>query len=94
MQKKMTESDPTKLEKISGSLSAGLSATTFSALAASSTPLAVFVPFLLQSLATGRQTKRVDKALKDLNEILISHDQAIKTLSDNQYKFIGRIFRD
>ena len=87
----MIKIDPTKLEKISGGLPAGISATTFSALAALSTPLAVFVPFLLQSLATGRHTKRVDNALKDINEILISHEQAITDLTDNQFRLINEV---
>ncbi len=87
----MKISEPTTLEKVSGSISAGIAANTFSTLAASSTPLAVFVPFLLQSLATGRHTKRVDKALNEINEILALHEESIKNISDTQFKLINEV---
>ena len=78
-----------KLEKITGSLAAGVTGTTVAALGSSITPLAAFVPFLLQSLATKRQSERIDNALKEINAILESHGDAIRDLSDPKYKLVG-----
>jgi hypothetical protein len=77
------------LEKITGSLAAGVTGTTVAALGSSITPLAAFVPFLLQSLATKRQSERIDNALKEINAILESHGDAIRELSDPKYKLVG-----
>jgi hypothetical protein len=81
--------DASNLEKRAGSLAAGVAGTAVSALGSSITPLAAFVPFLLQSLATKRQSARIDKALKEINAILMSHGDAIRELSDPKYKLIG-----
>jgi hypothetical protein len=81
--------DASNLEKRAGSLAAGVAGTAVATLGSSITPLAAFVPFLLQSLATKRQSERIDNALKEINAILESHGDAIRELSDPKYKLIG-----
>jgi hypothetical protein len=87
----MNKPEPTKLETVSGSLPAGIATNAIAIFGTSVTPLAAFVPYLLQSLATRRHAKRVDQTLKDVNEILESQEEAIKNLSDNQYKLINEV---
>lgn len=81
--------EPSKMERVSGNLATGIAGTAVAALGSSITPLAAFVPFLLQSLASQRHSERIDKALSEINDILIEHGDAIKELSDPKYKFIG-----
>ena len=81
--------DASSLEKRVGSLAAGVAATTVATFGSSITPLAAFVPFLLQSLAAKRQSERTDNTLKEVNAILESHGNAIQKLSDPKYKLIG-----
>nr|WP_298146891.1 hypothetical protein [uncultured Pseudomonas sp.] len=81
--------EPTDLEKYSGGLSAGIGATTVAVLGSSITPLAAFVPFLLQSLASRRHSKRIEQALLEINEILRKHSEEIEGLSDPKYKLIS-----
>ncbi len=83
--------EPSTVENISGNLITGITATSVAALGVSITPLAAFVPFLLQSLATGRQAKRIDKSLAEINEILVAHKKAIENISDFQYKLICEV---
>ena len=85
----MDDTEATKLEKVTGSLPAGIASNAVAIFGTSITPLAAFVPFLVQSLATGRHAKRVDQALKDINEILESQKDQINELSDVQYKLIN-----
>ena len=80
--------EQTNLEKITGSFPAGVAGTTVAVLGSAITPLAAFVPFLLQSLATNRHSKRVDAAIKDINSILEAHRDAIRDISDAQYRLI------
>ncbi len=87
----MIDSDPTKLEKSTGSLPVGIASASVAILGTSITPLAAFVPFLVQSLATGRHAKRVDKALSEINEILKSHEDSINSLTDYQFKIINEV---
>jgi len=83
--------DKSKLEGVAGSLAAGVAGTTVAALGTSITPLAAFVPFLMQSLATRRHSARIDKALNDINEILKSHGEEIQNINDYQYKLISEV---
>ena len=83
--------DKSNLEKVTGSLSVGVAGTAVAVLGTSITPLAAFVPFLLQSLATKRHSERLDKALNDINEILKSHGEEIKNINDYQYKLISEV---
>jgi len=82
---------PSATEKITASLPVGIAATSAAIHGITFTPLAAFVPFLFQSLATGRQTKRVDESLENINEILKLHEDKLKNLSDSQYKLINEV---
>ena len=57
----MTE--PSIIEKIASNLLVQGAATTVGILGANITPLAAFVPFLVDSLASGRQSKRLEAML-------------------------------
>jgi hypothetical protein len=81
--------EKSKLEKISGSLAAGAASTAIGALGATVTPLAAFVPFLVQTLASGRHSKRLEKAISEIESILEQHSDEIKNVSDDQYKIIN-----
>jgi hypothetical protein len=84
----MTRTKPaTAIEKISGHV------TTESALALigalSGNPLAALLPVLGKSLASERQKKRVEVALLEVNQLLESHEKALRDLNDAQYKLIN-----
>lgn len=80
---------PSLLEKVSGSLLTGAAATALATYIG--TPLAALLPVLSQTLASERHKKRVEKALKDINQILTRHEDRLKELSDSQYKIINEI---
>lgn len=52
-------------------------------------PWAALLPVLSNSLASGRHSGRVEKALNEINETLLQHEEKIKNLSDAQYKLIN-----
>lgn len=78
---------PSVLERVSGSLITESGLTALAAYAG--TPLAALLPVLSNSLAAGRHTERVEKALLEINDMLERHEQAIKVLSDSQYTIIN-----
>jgi len=78
---------PSILEKVSGSLVTQAGVTALAAYVG--TPLAALLPVLSNSLASGRHTKRVEKALSEINEVLANQVEAIRNLSDSQYKIIN-----
>lgn len=80
---------PTKVEEIAGSLPAGVASNSIAVLGTSITPLAAFVPFLVQTLATRRHAERVERALQAINDMLVRHEGKIHELSDAQYKLIN-----
>ena len=81
--------DKSKLEKITDSLAVGASATAIGVLGTTVTPLAAFVPFLVQALASGRHSKRLEKAISDIQSALEAHATEIKEITDDQYKIIN-----
>ena len=81
--------DKSNLEKITGNLATKTAGTTIGILGATATPLAAFVPFLLETLASGRQAKRLEAAFKKIESILKDHEKLINELTDDQYKVIN-----
>lgn len=81
--------DKSAIERIATSLPVNASANAIAAFGATVTPLAAFVPFLVQSLASGRQTARLERMFAELNEIIQEHSDRIRILTDDQYKLIS-----
>lgn len=81
--------DPTVLEKLSGSLITQSLLTTLSVSVGS--PLAALLPVLSNSLANSRHKKRVEKALLEIIQKLEEHEVKIRNLTDAQYKIINEI---
>lgn len=78
---------PTLLERLAGALPTNAALTAIGA--AAGTPLAALLPVLSQTLAAQRQQQRVETALQEIDAILWQHQDELKSLSDEQYKFIN-----
>ena len=63
---------PSAAERVSGSLA--LEAVLTAVAAAAGTPLAALLPVLSKSLAAERHKLRVEATLRDLNDVLASHE--------------------
>jgi len=85
----MTNEKPSLLEKVSGSLPTRVSVTALATIVG--TPLAALLPVLSQTLASERHKVRVERALKDINQILTRQEDKLKELSDSQYKIVNEI---
>ena len=81
--------EKSKVEKIAGGLPANIAANTVGALGATITPLAAFVPFLVQTLASGRQSQRLEKMFDELSTILEDQAEKLQALTDAQYKLVN-----
>lgn len=81
--------DESNLEKVTGNLATKTAGAAIGVLGATVTPLAAFVPFLLETLASGRQSKRLETAFKQIESILTEHEKLINELTDDQYKIIN-----
>lgn len=79
------------LEAGSGNVGTKVAANAFAVLGATITPLAAFVPFLVDSLASGRQAQRVEKMFGELGELINAHSAQLKALSDDQYKVVSEV---
>lgn len=77
----------TNLEKVTDCLPTVATLTLVGAL--SGNPLAALLPVLSSSLASGRQKKRVEEALTEINSVLTEHAIALRDISDAQYKLIN-----
>lgn len=82
-----TLSAPSSIEKIAGHSAVESALTVVAALAGG--PVAPLLPILAKSLASERQKERVEQCLRDIDEVLIAQGDAIKNLSDHQYKLIN-----
>ncbi len=78
---------PSAVERVSGSLAIEALLTTVAA--AAGTPLAALLPALSKSLAAERHKQRVEATLWDMNDVLASHEAQLRSLTDQQYKFIN-----
>ena len=82
---------PTKsqLESIAGNLATKTAANAFAVFGATVTPLAAFVPFLVDSLASRQQAERLEQMLQELNAIVQAHRNEVLSMSDDQYKVVN-----
>jgi hypothetical protein len=78
---------PSVVERISGSLA--IEAVLTAVAAGAGTPLAALLPVLGKSLAAERHKLRVEATLRDINDVLASHEAQLRSLTDQQYKFIN-----
>lgn len=78
---------PSALERVSGHTGTGAALTLLGAL--SGNPLAVLLPVLSNSLASARQRKRVEEALRQIDTTLNEHSDVLHNLSDSQYKLVN-----
>jgi hypothetical protein len=77
------------LEKVTGSVAAQ---SALAALAASvATPLAALLPVLANSIAAERHRQRVETALADIDEQLQASAEIVRSLTDDQFKFLNEI---
>ena len=78
---------PTALETIAGSVATESALTGVAAYAGG--PLAPLLPVLAKSFASARQKLRIEAALSEISSMLEAHDQALRNLTDAQYKLIN-----
>lgn len=83
----MTE--PSGLEKIASSLPVKGAANAVGILGATVTPLAAFVPFLVDSLASGRQAQRLESMFGELRVLTEQNAEKLKDMTDDQYKVVN-----
>jgi hypothetical protein len=79
----------TALEKLTGNVTTQASLTALAAIVGS--PLAALLPLLAGTLAAGRHSQRVEKALVRFEHILKAHLHKLDALTDPQYKLINEI---
>lgn len=78
---------PTAVEKVSSHTATEAILTCVGALSGS--PLAALLPVLTKSLASGRQKERVEAALANIDVTLNEHTDALRNLTDAQYKLVN-----
>ena len=85
--------EKSKIEKVSSGLPVNVAANAIGIgiFGATITPLAVFVPFLVQTLASGRQAQRLEKMFDELTAVIESQSEKLKELTDDQYKLINEV---
>lgn len=81
--------EKSQVEKVSSSLPVNVAANAFGIYGATITPLAAFVPFLVQTLASGRQAQRLEKMFEELTALVESQSEKLKDLTDEQYKLVN-----
>lgn len=81
--------EKTELEKVTSNMTVNAAANLIGAYGSLINPLAALIPFLLQSLAGGRQMKRLEMMFADLDALSKEQGEKIKNLTDDQYKFVG-----
>lgn len=81
--------EPSAVEKTASNLMVKGAANAVAVFGATLTPLAAFVPFLVDTLASGRQSQRVEGMLRELNELLKAHSEKLKDITDDQYKLVN-----
>lgn len=79
------------LEVISSSIATKTVANAVAVVGATITPLAAFVPFLVDALASGRQGERMEQMFAELTTLTNSHSEQIQALTDDQYKVINEV---
>lgn len=76
-------------EKVSSGLVPGLIATGIGTVTGN--PLAAFLPILTATPAAIRHEARLKKAFEEINEMLLQHEEKLKSLHDNEYAFVGEL---
>ncbi len=79
----------TPIEKVTSNVAVKGAANTIAVFGATITPLAAFVPFLVDALASGRQGERLEQMFAELSAITTVHSEKLKHLSDDQYKVVN-----
>ncbi len=77
------------LEKVTDHPVSKTTGTVIGVLGATVTPLAAFVPFLMNTLASGRQAKRLEVVFQEIERVLKKHENLISEMTDDQYKIIN-----
>lgn len=80
---------PTALELAMGNPVAQAAVTSFAT--AIGTPLASVLPVLAGTLAAGRFQARVEKAILEIEQVLIAHRTKLNEITDPQYKLMNEI---
>lgn len=83
--------EATSLEKFTSNIGIKGAANTVAVIGATITPLAAFVPFLVDALASGRQGERLERMFCELTAITTAHSEKLKNLSDDQYKIVSEV---
>ncbi len=92
------ENEPSALERVAGSTTVAIAAAGVAAAAsgplapfipAVSGVLAQFLPVLANALAATRQAERVQEAFRAINAELEEHGEALRNMSDEQYKLVN-----
>ena len=81
--------EPSKLEKVAGSLTVGTATTVAAAMVGG--PIAAMLPLLANTLAAGRRRDRVNQALAELQKIIEEHAEEVKNLTDSQFRVVSEI---
>ena len=79
----------TAIEGIASHIATKTVANAVALVGAAATPLAAFVPFLVDALASGRQSRRLDAMFSELTAVIQQHSEKIGEISDDQYKVIN-----
>lgn len=80
---------PSLLEKVASSFPAKGAANAVSVFGATITPLAAFVPFLIETLASGRQAERLETMFRELRALTEANAEKLRDLTDDQYKVVN-----
>lgn len=78
---------PSRTERVAGHVATETALTVVGFLAGGA--LAPLLPILTKSLASERQRQRVEEAIVEITDVLESNADAIRNLSDSQYKLIN-----
>lgn len=77
------------IEVVSSNVGTKIAANSIAVFGATITPLAAFVPFLVDALASGRQSQRLEQMFSELTALTNVHSAQLKTLTDDQYKVVS-----
>ncbi len=75
------------LEKVAGNLGTGVATTLVAA--SVGTPIAALLPLLTGALASERQRRRVEAAIRDIQCTLQVHQKELRHLSDEKYRLVN-----
>lgn len=82
-------SEKSAVEVVTGNVATKATTTAIAVVGATITPLAAFVPFLVDALASGRQARRLQQMFDELTAITNRHSAQLASLTDDQYKVVS-----